>query len=99
KAIVAMSFSFLVLWEFGLRTKPSSPLPLRERVDRAQRETGEGSLSFRAYPRSATPHPALRATFSLKRRRKRETRTARSPAGPSLRSNSPPPRPAFPAHG
>jgi len=48
-----------------------SPLPLRERVDRATRETGEGGLSsfFMLAAKSQTPHPPLRGTFSLKGRR------------------------------
>src|SRR5262249_54086905 len=48
----------------------SSPLPLWERVDRmsvSSFETGEGSVSA-----EKTPHPAPRATFSHKGRRKKE---------------------------
>jgi hypothetical protein len=49
----------------------TSPLPLRERVDRAQRETGEGFFFTRSafVATSQTPHPPLRGTFSLKGRR------------------------------
>lgn len=48
-----------------------TPLPLRERVDRAKRETGEGFAAAHAAveKRSPTPHPPLRGTFSLKGRR------------------------------
>ena len=49
----------------------SSPLPLRERVDRAQRETGEGFLAASSAlgGKSQSPHPPLRGTFSRKGRR------------------------------
>ncbi|MET3924854.1 hypothetical protein ABIE28_000963 [Devosia sp. 2618] len=43
------------------------PLPIGERVDRPLAETGEGdTLSVRL---TASPHPALRATFSPMGRR------------------------------
>jgi hypothetical protein len=55
----------------GLLDLRSSPLPLRERVDRAQRETGEGFFSANTVLAltSQTPHPRLRGTFSRKGRR------------------------------
>ena len=43
------------------------PLPIGERVDRPQAETGEGD-SLSILP-AAPPHPALRATFSPMGRR------------------------------
>src|SRR5690606_41032453 len=56
-----------------LLTHRTSPLPLRERADRALRETGEGFFTPHTdrAKRSKTPHPPLRGTFSLKGRRGR----------------------------
>src|SRR6185369_4334628 len=65
----------------------SSPLPLWERVDRMSAssfETGEGfSPRIEISLRIETPHPALRATFSHKGRRKmRPPPAAHEPFGP-----------------
>jgi hypothetical protein len=50
-----------------------TPRPSWERVDGAQRQTGEGLLSHIVNAAvSLTPHPPLRGTFSLKGRRKEE---------------------------